>query len=190
MSRWAVALALGLFARPLLAQSMPTWRERGDLFLYRALGPPAVWGTLPGTAFRTYRDFPAWGRDASGIGRRAASQYGEYVVGEAIEMAVSGLRGEDLRYRRVGAAPMGRRIKMVLARVVVARNAEGRWTPALGRIANEYGGRAVASRWGPPETQTVRSVLRYGSTGLATSAGANAFREFWPDVKKRFSRKP
>ncbi len=59
--------------------------------------------------------------------------------------------------------------------------------PTLGvaRLANVYGGWAVATLWNPPDQRNVLGILGYGSLGMSIKAGSNVFREFWPDVKKR-----
>ncbi|MBM3740247.1 MAG: hypothetical protein FJW39_31220 [Acidobacteria bacterium] len=168
----------------------PTWKERRTVFLKKMFGPQALVETVPGAAFDTAREFPSsWGRGAGGFGKRTLSQYGQFAVGEGIEMGVAAFRKEDPRYHRAGeGAAFSKRIGRIVASGVVTRNHEGNRTIALSRLGNIYGSWAIASRWNPPEVRSARSVFLNGSLGLGIKVGGNAFREFWPDIKKRLKR--
>ena len=83
----------------------PTWADRREVFLKKLFGPQAILETVPGTAFDTARGFPRqWGRGGTGIAKRLGSQYGQFVIGEGIEMGVSALHKEDPRYFRMPEA--------------------------------------------------------------------------------------
>jgi hypothetical protein len=47
----------------------------------------------------------------------------------------------------------------------------------------------VSNIWEPKSTSTVNSALVGGTLRIASDTGLNFFREFWPDIKKKFRRK-
>ncbi len=168
----------------------PTWTERRDLFASKMFGPQALFETAPGAVFNTARGFPkSWGRGGSGFGKRMLSGYGRFAIGEGIEIGVAAFRKEDPRYHRAGeTAKFRRRVGHLLASGILTQNTSGCRTVAIGRLANIYGSWAIASRWNPPEVRSPRSVVLNASLGFVIKLGGNAFREFWPDVKKRLKK--
>lgn len=167
----------------------PTWADRREVFLKKLFGPQAILETVPGTAFDTARGFPRqWGRGGTGIAKRLGSQYGQFVIGEGIEMGVSALHKEDPRYFRMPDAHFGRRLGHALASTVVVRNTSGSPTVGLARLVDVYGSWAIATTWNPPDQRRPAKIIANGTFGLSLKAGSNVFREFWPDVKRRLGR--
>lgn len=178
-----------LVSAPVVQVDPPTWSDRRDVFLRKLVGPQAIWETVPGAAFDTARNFPGqWGRTGSGVAKRLGSQYGQFLVGESIELGVSALHHEDPRYFRMPDAGFGHRLGHALASTVVVRGIDGHPTPGLARLADVYGSWAIATSWNPPDQRNPRKIAAYGSLGLGIKEGGNLFREFWPDVKRRFGR--
>jgi hypothetical protein len=122
------------------------------------------------------------------MGKRLGSRYGQFAVGEAIEMGVAALHKEDTRYFRMPNGRFGKRLGHALLSTVVVRGVGGRPTIGLAGLANSYGRWAVASTWKPPDQRNAAQILRYGSMGIGIRTGANVFQEFWPDLKRRFRR--
>lgn len=193
-------LSLGCFAA-LLAQAQttppatndpyvpPSWSDRRQVFLKKLFGPQAILETVPGAAFDTARGFPAqWGRTGSGIAKRLGSQYGQFAVGEAIEMGVSALHKEDPRYLRMPDASFGKRLSHALVSTVVVRGIDGHRKIALARLADVYGAWAIATTWNPPDQRNALQIAKYGTLGLSMKSASNVFREFWPDVKQHLKR--
>lgn len=167
----------------------PTWAERRQVLLKKMFGPQAILETVPGAAFDTARDFPRqWGRGGPGITKRLGSQYGQFVIGEVIEMGVSALHKEDPRYFRMPNARFRKRLGHALTSTVVVRDIHGKPTIGLARLADVYGAWAIATTWNPPEQRHVGQIMKYGTLGLSIKAASNVFREFWPDVKRKLRR--
>ena len=164
----------------------PSWSDRERVFLKEAFGAQAILETVPGAAFDTARGFPRqWGRSGIGIGRRLGSQYGQFVIGEGIEMGVSALHQEDPRYSRIPSASFGKRLGHALASTAVVHGVNGKPKIGLARLADVYGGWAIATTWNPPDQRNPFQIAKYGSLGLSLKAASNVFREFWPDVKHK-----
>ena len=167
----------------------PQWSDRGRVFFKKLFGPQAVLETVPATIFDTARNFPRqWGRGGYGIAKRVGSQYGQFAIGEAIELGVSALHREDPRYFRMAGQPFGRRLGHALKSTVIVRGANGSDTIGLARLADVYGAWAIATLWNPPDQRNIQQIMKYGTLGLGIKAGSNVFREFWPDVKKKLKR--
>ena len=165
----------------------PSWAIRRSVFLKRLVSTQALVETFPGAGFDEARNFPKqWGRGADGFGKRVASQYGQFAVGEAIEFGISAFHREDPRYFRMPEASIGKRIRHSLISGVWVRSADGtHHTVALARLANVYGSWAIATSWNPPEQRSFTKIITYGSLGLGIKTSTNLFREFWPDIKTR-----
>ena len=174
---------------PAVQVDSPDWPDRGNVFFKKLFGPQAILETVPGAAFDTARGFPRqWGRGGPGIEKRLGSQYGQFVVGETIELGVSALHREDPRYFRMPDGNFGPRLLHALASTVLVRGAGGSNTIGLARLANVYGSWAIATSWNPPDQRNLGKIAASGTFGLGIKAGSNVFREFWPDVKRRLVR--
>jgi len=112
-------------------------------------------------------------------------------LSETIQFYVGTAHKEDPRYFRKGEGSMGGRTLHVFKNTFFSHRADAsdRMTPALGRIAGSYGAWGIAMQWIPAQHQTWGQFFLYGSVGMATKAGSNAMREFWPDVKRKFFTK-
>ena len=167
----------------------PNWSDRRNVFFKKLYSPQAILETVPGTAFDTARGFPRqWGRGGLGISKRLGSQYGQFVVGETIELGVSALHREDPRYFRMPGGNFGPRLWHALASAIIVRGADGSKTIGLARLANVYGSWAIATSWNPPDQRNFGKIAANGTLGLGIKAGSNVFSEFWPDVKRRLAR--
>jgi hypothetical protein len=148
--------------------------------------------TLAATVSDQIRHFPTeWGHGAThGFGRRAASEYGQVALGNLIESGVQRLHKEDPRYFRVGQGSFFGRTWHVIENTVVVHSTNGGRTVSLALPASAYGNWAIASRWYPDDLRGPGSIFLWGSSNAGMKVAGNFFREFWPDVKGVFKRRP
>jgi hypothetical protein len=107
----------------------------------------------------------------------------------AIEIGVSlGLR-EDPRYFRVPQRAFKTRVGNVGRLTFLARNQSGRSEPAYARYIGIVGGNFLSNAWRAPSEANVKYALLRSAEGFAGRMAANAFKEFWPDVKRYVSRR-
>ena len=167
---------------------LPDWHLRVKEMGHQLIGIQAFVETIPGTASDHARNFPKeWTRSYEGLGKRFASQYGQFLVSETVEFGVSALHHEDPRYFRMPGASVKRRIGHSIASAFVARKADGSGsTIVLGRFAGVYGSWYVAQKWEPNSATGVGQFFLWGTVGMFTKTFANTFHEFWPDAKRKF----
>jgi len=164
------------------------WHVRAKEMGHQLIGAQAVFEVLPGTISDHARNFPKeWTRSFGGLGKRFASQYGQFLVSETVEFGVSALHHEDPRYYRMPNASVSRRIGHSIASAFIAQKADGTGsTIALSRFAGVYGSWFVAQHWEPNSATGVGQFMLWGTVGMFTKTFANTFHEFWPDAKKKF----
>jgi len=159
-------------------------------FYKKLFTPQAVMSTLPGAAVQQLHDWPGeWGQTGAGFEKRAASLYGQFVIGALIEDGVKTVHKEDTRYRRLGEGNFFKRTGHAVVTTFVAHKPDGTGTPAFSLLANSYGSWAIATLWSPREYRTPGSIAQWGTTGLGVTVVADVFREFWPDLKKHLHSK-
>lgn len=154
------------------------------------ISPRALLATAPGTLLDQIHEFPKeWGNGLPGAEKRAASLYGQFVIGDLIERGVKMIDKESTHYRRLATGNFFRRTGHVIAFTVVARKPDGGFSPAYSTLANDYGSWAIATLWSPHSLQNAASIFEWGTGNVGVRAGGNLLREFWPDVKSIFKKK-
>jgi len=158
-------------------------------FFKDLISPRALLATAPGTLLDQIHEFPKeWGTGVRGAEKRAASLYGQFVIGDIIERSVKAIDHEDTHYRRLGAGNFFTRTGHAIAFTVAARTPNG-FSPAYSTLANDYGSWAIATLWSPRSLRTPGSIFEWGTGNVGVRAGGNFLREFWPDVKSIFKKK-
>jgi hypothetical protein len=169
------------------ASTTPDPPDRG--FWWDLISPRALLATAPGTLLDQIHEFPKqWGTGVRGAEKRAASLYGQFVVGDLIERGVKSIDKENTRYRRLGAGNFFTRTGHAIAFTVTARKPDGSFTPAYSTLANDYGSWAIATLWSPRSLRNPESIFEWGTGNVGVRAGGNFLREFWPDVKRIFKK--
>jgi hypothetical protein len=122
-------------------------------------------------------------RFGSSMARQASSNFfGEFVLASVLH--------QDPRFYPEIRPSLGQAIKYSVKRVFVTRNDDGRdvtnWSGLLGPAMSE----GLANVYWPERNRTVGDTfLRYG-LDLATRAGGNMLREYWPVVHGKMSHAP
>ena len=165
--------------------------QRKSVLLHRLTGYQMIYETVPGTFTDHARNFPEqWGRGFSGFGKRFGSQYGQFAADEVIEFGFAAWSQEDPRYHPKASGSFGVRLGHSLAATFVTNDTHGKQTVAGGRLLGSYGGWAVATvAWLPEEERNLHRFATNSGLNVLTKTGANVFREFWPDAKRKFFTK-
>ena len=128
---------------------------------------------------------PHWSgfADRFGIGMAGSA------VGNGIEVSAGLALREDPRYFCVPERPFKSRMGNVARFTFSARGENGTLVPAYARYIGIVGGNFLSKAWRVHSEGKVPDALLRSSEGFAGRMAANAFAEFWPDVKKHVLHK-
>lgn len=110
-------------------------------------------------------------------------------AGNAIETGVGLGLHEDPRYFRVPQQAFKFRVGNVARLTLLARNESGRSEPAYARYIGIVGSNFLSNAWRVHSEANAKDAVLRSSEGFAGRMAANAFKEFWPDVKRHVFRK-
>ena len=129
----------------------------------------------------------AWGQGAAGYAERVASRLGSMAIRENMAFGIRALDHEDPRYFRSTEKGFMKRAGYAVSRTFVARNASGGWMPAYSSLVSDVATPFIAQTW-RPEAVTGRRAMRSAGMSVGFDAVSNLGSEFWPDIRKKFSR--
>ena len=166
-----------------------TYTERLHWFISGTIGPAHLAGVTFVSACGTAVNRPGeYGPHWEGF----ANRFGVGIAGSATGNAMEGGFGlvlrEDPRYFRVPQQAFKLRVGNVARLTFLARNKSGRSEPALARYVGIVGGNFLSNSWRVHSEANAKEALLRSSEGFAGRMAANAFAEFWPDVKKCLHR--
>ena len=186
-----LAPAVEAIANANTPQQPPTLDRKDRLkdYLKSLVSPNNIASNVLIAGIEEGRNFPhEWRRTWAGFEDRLASQYGQFILDNTIQLGFSSIHKEDNRYVRMGDGGFWRRFGNVARSTVAVSDTHGGHTIALGQIAGAYGSWAIASQvWEPRSEQSFSRVMLWGSVNLAAKGGANLIREFRPDLHKKHS---
>ena len=132
---------------------------------------------------------PSFGQGMKGYAQRVGAAFGDQMIGNMLtEGLAPALLREDPRYFRLGEGSGGRRVWYALTRIFVTPTDKNHMTFNFA----EWGGNAVAVavsnvyyKDGRDAGDNMQKLL----VQCGTDALSNVLKEFWPDVKRHFSKK-
>lgn len=168
----------------------PTAKDRLDWWAGSTLGPTSWFTGAFSSGWSTIFNSPKeWGRSGEGFGRRLGTRTANVAISNTLDASLGAVWGEDPRYPRKGEGSIGSRIGRVLTMTVMARYRDGRTRPAFAREIGNIGGNVAQNFWMPPSANGLGRISFNVGVGVSARAGSNAFKEFWPDVRKRVFKK-
>jgi len=130
---------------------------------------------------------PTFGQGAKGYFSRLGTSYADQVDGNMwTEGLLPTLLHDDPRYFRMNTGTVKRRAWYAVSRIVVTRADSGHST----FNGPEIFGNGIAAAVGLayyPDDRDVPSFLQVWGTQLATDAGSQLLKEFWPDLRRKWS---
>ena len=154
-------------------------------FVTSTVGPAHMLGvtfvSASGTAVNRPGEYrPHW----TGFANRFGISMAGSAAGNAIEAGGGLLVREDPHYFRAPQQPFRGRIENVVRLSFSARRRTAGFKPAYARFAGIFGSNFLSNSWRVHSEANARNALLRSSEGFAGRMGANAFAEFWPDLKK------
>lgn len=127
--------------------------------------------------------YPSWGQGAEGFGKRYGALYASTASSNFFgTFMFPSMLHQDPRYFRKEKGGFGARLGYALTRVVVTRTDHGRSVPNVSLWLGAGSSGALGNLYYPADQQDGGHVAERIGINLATTAGFNIAREFWPDV--------
>lgn len=164
-----------------------TLKGKTDYYLKATFGPQAFTRIALTTGFSQIGGSEDWGSGMDAYGHRVGSRYAEHLVRRTTQFGIGALRGEDPRFRRSGKEGTWDRVKFQLGRTVVVDMDNGGTSIAVGRLAGSFAGNMLATRWHPADPSWKSGIADTG-INLAGDLAMRMFREFWPELKRKFKK--
>jgi len=138
----------------------------------------AGWGTI-------FNEPPEYGTQFDGFAKRYGMRLTGVSTGNAMEVSVGMLWGEDPRYFRVPEEKFWGRVGNAMDLTFRARRSDGKYHPAYARYAGTTGNNFLSNTWRVDSESSVEDALTRTAVGFAGKLASNLFDEFWPDVRKK-----
>jgi hypothetical protein len=129
-----------------------------------------------------------WGGGAQGFGERMGNAFAQHVIRGTLQYGLSATLHEDNRYFASRETGFFRRTKYAVKSTFLARHDNGSQSFSFSRIGGAAGS-AFMWRAGqlPSKATAGDGAVTFGFS-MMSDIGFNVFREFWPDLKRRFHK--
>lgn len=153
-------------------------------------GPRSMAGSVAYAGIRQGMDAPEeWGQSAGAYGKRAASAVGGSAIHAVLAFGLDSTLHQDPRYFRSRSTGFWRRTAHALRGTILTRTDRGGETLSTWRLGSAYGAAFLSNQWSPDRLNTVRRGALHGSLRLGFDFAANFGSEFWPDLKRKITRR-
>jgi hypothetical protein len=127
-----------------------------------------------------------WG--AEGYGKRAGAAYLDSFDEKMLSKGIlPSLLHQDPRYFRRGYGTTGSRILYAVGATVICKHDNThRWEPNYSNVGGNLAAGALSNYYYPAGDNGAWDAVSRGLTSIAWSAAGPFFREFWPDVSRKF----
>jgi hypothetical protein len=130
-----------------------------------------------------------WGQGAGAYGERFASALGGSAIHGALAFGLDSALHQDPRYYRSLDSGFWRRAAHAVRGTILTRTDSGGETLSTWRLGANYGAAFLSNQWYPERLNTVRLGALQGSLHLGFDLFSNLGVEFWPDVRRKVSRR-
>jgi len=129
-----------------------------------------------------------WGGGAQGYGYRIGNAFAQHVIRDTLSYGLSATLHEDNRYFVSKETGFFRRTKYAVKSTLLARHDDGSQSFSFSRIGSAAGSAFISRAWQPyGKTTAGDGAVTFGFS-MISDFGFNVFREFWPDLKRRFHK--
>lgn len=131
-----------------------------------------------------------FGQGGEGYAKRYGSAVADKVGSDFFTLfAYPALFRQDPRYFRKGAGSVGRRAGYAISRVFVARMDSGRSAFNISHVLGVGTSAALTNVYYPENERTAENTMTRFGARLGADMGVNLFKEFWPNIRKKMTRK-
>jgi hypothetical protein len=133
---------------------------------------------------------PSFGQGIQGYSRYFGASYGDLVIGNYLSEAVyPALLHQDPRYFRRGVGSRWSRLGYSVGQIFWTHTDADRTQFNYSEILGNSTAVAVSNLYYPDNRNAGDAVTKFG-TQIGVDMASNVLKEFWPDISRKFSRKP
>jgi hypothetical protein len=156
----------------------------------RTFGPSSIAMSGVKAGYSQMTDFPTeWGQGGAGYSKRLGSSVASSGIRAVLAFGLDSTLHQDPRYYRSDSAGIWPRVGHALRGTILTRADSGGETLSTWRLGSAYGAAFISNQWYPDRYHTVRHGFVGGSTRIGFDLAKNVIAEFWPDIKKKISRR-
>jgi hypothetical protein len=145
-------------------------------------------GLMAGVAQLEGRE-PSWGSGFGAYGKRYATSFADYGVGNLMTTAVMPtVFRQDPRYFALGKGSVLHRAGYALSRSLITRTRSGRLHFNESEIIGNMVAAEVSNAYHPAEDHTLSATMSRWETQVLFDSLTNELKEFWPDIRRRLHR--
>ena len=124
--------------------------------------------------------YSGYGQGAQGYGKRVGATYADFVSGTFIGGAIlPALLKQDPRYFYKGTGSRKSRFFYAVANAVICKGDNGRWQPNYSNMLGTLAAGGLSNAYYPASSRGVGLTFENTLIGIAGSAGASVFQEFF-----------
>jgi hypothetical protein len=175
-----------------VAQTLDVLDVNGKLRYHaeRTFGPSSIAISGVKAGYLQMTDSPTeWGQGGAGYRKRISSSVASSGIRAVLAFGLDSTLHQDPRYYRSDCAGLWPRTKHALRGTILTRTDSGGETLSTWRLGSAYGAAFISEQWYPDRFHTVRHGLVGGSTRIGFDLAKNVIAEFWPDIKRKISRR-
>jgi hypothetical protein len=187
-----IFILLGAVSVPGIAQTPVALDLNGKLRFHAegTFSPASVGYAGLAAGFYQMTDSPAeWGQGASGFSKRFGSSVASSGIRGVLALGLDSTLHQDPRYFPSRSTGFWRRAGHALRGTIFTRTDGGGETLSTWRLGSAYGAAFISNRWYPDRYHTVRGGFADGSVWLGFDFANNMAAEFWPDIRRKISRR-
>jgi hypothetical protein len=133
---------------------------------------------------------PEYGQGMKGYSARYGTAYGDALIGTSMTTSLfPSLLHEDPRYFQMGHGTILHRALYSVSRIFVTRNDSGTHGFNYSEIAGNFVAAGISNAYHPAQERTMTNTLSVWGTDTMWDAVSNVAKEFWPDIRRHFTRK-
>jgi hypothetical protein len=167
-----------------------TAKQRFGYYASTTFSPSAILASGAGAGIsQTINSPEEWGQGGSAYGKRLASSYATTVIANTIQYGAAAAFHEDNRYFRAakGKSFVSRMGGVIISPLVAHNNRGGaRFSTSAFIGAASY--TAIPIAWSPKSWRDSNSISINALIWYGSVAGTNLFREFFPDLLKKYKK--
>ena len=130
-----------------------------------------------------YHEF---GQGMQGYAKRYGGAFADQAISNYLTEAIlPSLLHEDSRYFRLGEGGGWKRTRYALTRVFITHTDSGKWRFNTSEIAGNALSASISNIYYPDSQRTVGNTTQKWGVSIASDAGFNVLKEFWPDLRKK-----